>query len=55
MRGTFAPGCGNIKPNTVAIRRLLFDEGHHCVEKKWWHEVLRDDDDDGDDTGSCRE
>jgi hypothetical protein len=56
MRGTFAPGCGNIKPNTVAIRRLLFDEGPHRVEKKGWYEVLRDDDDDDDDDiGSCRE
>jgi hypothetical protein len=44
MRGTFAPGCGHIKPNTVAIRRLLLDEGLRYVEKKDWQEVLGDDD-----------
>jgi hypothetical protein len=46
MRGTFAPGCGHIKPNTVAIRRLLYDEGPRYVDKKDWQEVLVDDDED---------
>jgi hypothetical protein len=43
MRGTFAPGCGDIKPNTLAIRRLLFDEGACHVERRDWQQVLDDD------------
>jgi hypothetical protein len=43
MRGTFAPGCGDIKPNTLAIRRLLFDEGARRVERNDWKQVLDDD------------
>ena len=43
MRGTFAPGCGDIKPNTLAIRRLLFDEGPRRVERRDWQLVLEDD------------
>jgi hypothetical protein len=43
MRGTFAPGCGDIKPNTLAIRRLLFDEGARYVERRDWQQVLDDD------------
>ena len=43
MRGTFAPGCGDIKPNTLAIRRLLFDEGPRRVERRDWQQVLEDD------------
>ena len=43
MRGTFAPGCGDIKPNTLAIRRLLFDEGARHVERRDWQKVLDDD------------
>ena len=43
MRGTFAPGCGDIKPNTLAIRRLLFDEGARRVERRDWQQVLDDD------------
>ena len=43
MRGTFAPGCGDLKPNTLAIRRLLFDEGARRVERKDWQQVLDDD------------
>ncbi|KAI9434115.1 hypothetical protein BJY52DRAFT_785736 [Lactarius psammicola] len=42
MRGTFAPGCGDIKPNTLAIRRLLFDEGVRRVERRDWQQVLDD-------------
>ncbi len=42
MRGTFAPGCGDIKPNTLAIRRLLFDEGARRVERRDWQQVLDD-------------
>jgi len=42
MRGTFAPGCGNIKPNTRAIRKLLFDEGPQRVERWEWEEVKDD-------------
>jgi hypothetical protein len=45
MRGTFSPGCGDIKPNTVAIRRLLFDEGPRFVERKDWQKVLSSDED----------
>ncbi|KAI0249428.1 hypothetical protein BJV78DRAFT_1354252 [Lactifluus subvellereus] len=45
MRGTFAPGCGDIKPNTVAIRSLLFDEGSGFVERKDWQKVLSSDGD----------
>jgi hypothetical protein len=43
MRGTFAPGCGDIKPNTLAIRLLLFDEGARRVERRDWQHVLDDD------------
>lgn len=43
MRGTFAPGCGDLKPNTLAIRRLLFDEGARRVERRDWQQVLDDD------------
>jgi hypothetical protein len=43
MRGTFTPGCGNIKSNTLAIRRLLFDEGARRVERNDWKQVLDDD------------
>lgn len=43
MRGTFAPGCGDIKPDTLAIRRLLFDEGARRVERRDWQQVLDDD------------
>ncbi|KAI0280912.1 hypothetical protein BGY98DRAFT_932349 [Russula aff. rugulosa BPL654] len=45
MRGTFAPGCGNIKPNTHVVRRLLFDEGPCRVERREWEEVENDYDD----------
>ena len=45
MRGTFAPGCGNIKPNTRVVRRLLFDEGQFRVERREWEEVENDYDD----------
>jgi hypothetical protein len=48
MRGTFAPGCGNIKPNTRVVRRLLFDEGPRHVETREWEEVRYDYDDDDD-------
>ena len=42
MRGTFAPGCGDIKPNTLAIRRLLIDEGLRYVERRDW-QVLNEE------------
>lgn len=42
MRGTFSPGCGNIKPNTRAVRRLLFDEGPRHVERRDWQDVEDD-------------
>jgi hypothetical protein len=45
MRGTFAPGCGNIKPNTRIVRSLLFDEGQRRVESREWEEVENDYDD----------
>jgi hypothetical protein len=45
MRGTFAPGCGNIKPNTRAVRRLIFDEGPSRVERSVWEDVENDYDD----------
>jgi hypothetical protein len=45
MRGTFAPACGDIKPNTLAIRRLLFDEGQRYVEERDWEELLNDEED----------
>jgi hypothetical protein len=45
MRGTFAPGCGDIKPDTLAIRRLLVDEGPRCVERRDW-QVLNEGEDD---------
>jgi hypothetical protein len=44
MRGTFAPGCGDIKPNTLAIRSLLVDEGLRFVERRDWH-VLNEEED----------
>ena len=44
MRGTFAPGCGNIKPNTLAIRRLLIDEGLRYVERRDWHLLNEEED-----------
>ena len=44
MRGTFAPGCGDIKPNTLAIRRLLIDEGLRYVERRDW-QVLNEEED----------
>jgi hypothetical protein len=44
MRGTFAPGCGDIKPDTLAIRRLLVDEGSRCVERRDW-QVLNEEED----------
>ena len=34
MRGTSSPGCGYIKPNTLAIRRLHLDEGIRRVEER---------------------
>ncbi|KAH9963622.1 hypothetical protein BC827DRAFT_1193154 [Russula dissimulans] len=43
MRGTFAPGSGDVKPNTLAIRRLLFDEGQRHVERRDWDEVLNEE------------
>lgn len=43
MRGTFAPGCGDIKPNILAIRRLLIDEGLRYVERRDW-QVLNEED-----------
>ncbi|KAI0298792.1 hypothetical protein B0F90DRAFT_1818467 [Multifurca ochricompacta] len=42
MRGAFAPGCGDIKPDTLVIRRLIFDEGEWRVERNDWQEVLDD-------------
>ncbi|KAH9979205.1 hypothetical protein BJV74DRAFT_131215 [Russula compacta] len=45
MRGTFAPGCGDIKPNTPAIRRLLLDEEIRRVEERDRKELLNDDGD----------
>ena len=44
MRGTFAPGCGDIKPDTLAIRRLLVDEGLRYVERRDW-QVLNEEED----------
>jgi len=44
MRGTFAPGCGDIKPNILAIRRLLIDEGLRYVERRDW-QVLNEEED----------
>jgi hypothetical protein len=44
MRGTFAPGCGDIKPDTLAIRRLLLDEGLRYVERRDW-QVLNEEED----------
>jgi hypothetical protein len=44
MRGTFSPGCGDLKPNTLAIRRLLLDEGSRCVERKEW-QLIKDEED----------
>ena len=44
MRGTFAPGCGDIKPDTLATRRLLVDEGSRRVERRDW-QVLNEEGD----------
>ena len=44
MRGTFSPGCGDIKPDTLAIRRLLVDEGLRYVERRDW-QVLNEEED----------
>jgi hypothetical protein len=44
MRGTFAPGCGDIKPDTLAIRGLLIDEGLRYVERRDW-QVLNEEED----------
>ncbi|KAI9507263.1 hypothetical protein F5148DRAFT_1206618 [Russula earlei] len=43
MRGTFAPLCGDIKPNTLAIRRLLYDEGLRRIESRDWREIMDDE------------
>lgn len=43
MRGIFAPGCGDIKPDTPAIKRLLFDEGSRRVERRDWEKVRNED------------
>jgi len=43
MRGMFVPARGDIKPNTLAVRRLLFDEGQRHVERKDWEAVLDDE------------
>jgi hypothetical protein len=43
MRGIFAPGCGDIKPDTIVIRRLLFDEGSRRVERRDWEKVRNED------------
>ncbi|KAI0294207.1 hypothetical protein BC826DRAFT_1175482 [Russula brevipes] len=40
MRGVFAPGRGDIKPDTLAIRRLLFDEGSRRVERRDWEKIV---------------
>lgn len=45
MRGTFAPGCGDLKPNTFAIRSLLIDEGLRFVERRDWR-VLNEEEED---------
>jgi hypothetical protein len=55
MRGTFAPGCGNIKPNTRAVRRLLFDEGPRREERREWEEVENDCDDSEVEFEGCKE
>jgi hypothetical protein len=44
MRGTFAPGCGNIKPDTLAVRDLLLDEGLRCVERRDWQALDEEED-----------
>ena len=44
MRGTFAPGCGNIKPDTLAVRSLLLDEGLRCVERRDWQALDEEED-----------
>ena len=44
MRGTFAPGCGDIKPDTLAIRRLLVDEGLRYVERRDWQALNEKED-----------
>jgi hypothetical protein len=46
MRGTFAPGCGDLKPDTLAIRRLLIDEGSRCVERRDWEMLNEEEDED---------
>jgi hypothetical protein len=55
MRGTFSPGCGNIKPDTRAIRRLIFDEGPRCVERREWQEVEDDYEDCEVESEGCEE
>jgi hypothetical protein len=55
MRGTFAPGCGDIKPNTRVVRRLLFDEGPRRVERREWQEVEYDYDDSEVESEGCEE
>ena len=42
MRGAFSPGCGDIKPDTLAVRSLLLDEGSRCVERRGW-QVLNEE------------
>jgi hypothetical protein len=42
MRGAFSPGCGDIKPDTLAVRSLLLDEGSRCVERRGW-QVLKEE------------
>jgi len=44
IRGTFAPGCGNIKPDTLAVRSLLLDEGLRYVERRDWQALDEDED-----------
>ena len=55
MRGTFSPGCGDMKPDTRAIRRLIFDEGPRCVERREWLEVVDDYEDDSEEESEGRE
>lgn len=55
MRGTFSPGCGNIKPDNRAIRRLIFDEGPRCVERREWLDVEDDYEDASEEESEGRE
>jgi hypothetical protein len=50
MRGTFAPGSGDIKPNTLAIRELLIDEGLRFVERRDWQALNEEEDREVEDT-----